>query len=76
MTVIEKLNLKGQLEIIVMNAPESIERELTHVADTIIHRDFKGMSQISFSLAFVTKQSELNAIANVSSGLKGSHFQR
>jgi hypothetical protein len=64
--VFKKLNLKDQTEIVVLNAPESFEPELARL-ETLqgiaIRRDLKEVRQVAFSLAFVTKQKEVDALA-------------
>src|ERR1017187_10455911 len=61
-TVFEKLNLKGQREILVLLAPASFELELARLSGVTIHRELDSASEVAFSLAFVTRQSELDAI--------------
>ena len=61
--VFKKLNLKDQAEIVVLNAPESFEAELAALNGVAIRRDVKEVKQIAFSLAFVTKQNEVDALA-------------
>ena len=60
--IFDKLNLKNQTEILVLNAPESFEPELASL-DVAIQRDAQAVKEIAFSLAFVTKQKEVDAIA-------------
>jgi len=62
-TVFEKLNLKDQKEIIVLNAPASFEPELSRLAGLTIHRHIESVPAVSFSLAFVTRQSEVDKLA-------------
>jgi len=62
-TVFEKLNLKDQKEILVLNAPESFERELSALRGISILRDANAARAIEFSLAFVTKQKEVDTLA-------------
>jgi hypothetical protein len=62
MTTFEKLNLKEQKEILVLNAPASFEPELKKLRGIAIQRDLKSASQIEFSLAFVTKQKEVDTL--------------
>jgi hypothetical protein len=57
----EKLNLKNQRQIVVLNAPGSFEYELTALRDLKIMRDLEGIDAIEFLLAFVTKQREVDA---------------
>jgi hypothetical protein len=61
----KKLNLKDQTEIVVLNAPASFEPELAGLRGVPIQRDVKAVKQIAFSLAFVTKQKEVDALARV-----------
>jgi hypothetical protein len=63
-SVFGKLNLKGQDEIVVLNAPASFEPELASLSDVRIKRSIGDVKAIAFSLAFVTKQKEVDAIAN------------
>ena len=57
-----KLNLKDQEKILVLSAPESFEPELAALNGVGIVRDLKDLKQIEFSLAFVTKQNEVDAL--------------
>jgi hypothetical protein len=59
----KKLNLKDQKQIVVLNAPESFERELKGLRGVEILRDIETPNEIEFSLAFVTKQKEVDALA-------------
>jgi len=59
----EKLNLKDQKQIVVLNAPESFERELSSLRGVKILRDVEAPNEIEFSLAFVTKQKDVDALA-------------
>jgi hypothetical protein len=62
-TIFDKLNLKNQTEILVLNAPESFEPELAALNNITIRRNAADVKEIVFSLAFVTKQKEVDAIA-------------
>ena len=62
-TIFKKLNLKNQTEILVLDAPESFEPELAALENVIIHRNTQGIKEILFSLAFVTRQKDVDAIA-------------
>ena len=62
-SVFGKLNLKDQDEIVVLNAPASFEPELASLSDVRIKRSIGDVKSIAFSLAFVTKQKEVDAIA-------------
>src|SRR5262245_20803570 len=59
--VFKKLNLKDQKEIVVVGAPASFEPEIESLADVVVKRSVG--SQLAFSLAFVTKQKEVDALA-------------
>ena len=62
-TTLEKLNLKDQQEIFVLNAPASFDSELAALPKLKIHRQIKPVAEIRFSIAFVTRQSEVDALA-------------
>ena len=61
--VFKKLNLKDQREIVVANAPASFEAEIASLSGVEVRRSLAGGAQVAFSLAFVTKQPEVNAFA-------------
>jgi hypothetical protein len=61
--VFKKLNLKDQKEIAVVSAPASFESELASLRGIAVRRSFAGGRPLGFSLAFVTKQAELDALA-------------
>ena len=62
-TLFEKLQLKDHPEILILNAPESLESELSRMPVQKIHRSLQALAEIHFSLAFVTKQAEVDALA-------------
>jgi len=62
-TLFDKLQLKDHKEILVLQAPESFEQELSHLPILHIHRTIESLPEIRFSLAFVTKQSEVDVLA-------------
>lgn len=71
-TVFEKLNLKDQQEIVVLNAPESFAPELAGLPVLTIHRNLESLPEVSFFVGFVTRQSEVDAIsAQVAQRAKG-----
>jgi hypothetical protein len=71
-TVFEKLNFKGQQEIVVVNAPSTFEPELSRLSGVVVHRKPAAVSEISFCLAFVTTQVEVDALARqITSKAKG-----
>jgi hypothetical protein len=61
--IFEKLNLKDRQEILVLHAPESFEPKLARLPVLTIHRHLESIPEIGFSLAFVTRQSEVDALA-------------
>jgi hypothetical protein len=70
--VFEKLNLKGQRDILVVNAPSSFEAELRGLKGVAVHRDPKSLTEVPFSLSFVTKQQEVDAVTRaIASKAKG-----
>lgn len=66
--IFKKLNLKEQGEVLVLNAPESFEPELAALETVDIRRSLEGSPRILFSLAFVTRQDEVNALARAIAG--------
>jgi hypothetical protein len=62
-TLFEKLNLKDTQEILVLNAPQSFEPELSRLPVMTIHRHLESVPESRFSLAFVTRKSEVDALA-------------
>ena len=71
-SVFDKLNLKGLQEILVLNAPASFESELSQLAGVVVHKKAAAVKEISFCLAFVTKQQEVDSIArSVTAKAKG-----
>jgi len=60
----KKLNLKDEDEIVVVNAPTRFELELAKLSDVSVVRKLAKTRDIRFSLAFVTQQDELNALAS------------
>jgi hypothetical protein len=61
----EKLNLKGQNPIVVLNAPESFEAELRTVRGVKVVRALSDVDVVEFSLAFVTTLKEVETAAKV-----------
>ena len=58
----EKMNLKDQKQIVVLNAPESFESELSALRGVKILRSLQNVEEVEFFLAFVTKQNEVDTI--------------
>jgi hypothetical protein len=62
-TIFDKLQLKDHKEMVVLNPPESFESELAQLDGIQIRRKLGDTKEIKFSLAFVTKQAEVDALA-------------
>ena len=62
MSTFDKLNLKDQKQILVLNSPESFEPELKTLRRVTVRRDLKSASELEFCLAFVTKQKEVDTL--------------
>ncbi len=62
-SVFDKLNLKQQREILVVNAPSSFEPELLALEGVTVLRDPKKSKAIHFALAFATRQAEVDALS-------------
>ena len=62
-SIFEKLQLKDRREMVVLNAPESFEAELARLQVTTIHRHPASVAEIGFVLAFVTRKSDVDALA-------------
>ncbi len=63
--VFQKLNLKDQAEILVLNAPASFEPELTALSGVRVARAARAVRAIEFALAFGTRQAEVEAFARL-----------
>lgn len=61
--VFAKLNLKDQKQIVVLDSPESFESELATLKGVEVIRDLKKAKDLTFSLAFVTTQDKVDALA-------------
>ena len=59
----DKLNLKEQPELVVLDAPESFEPELKKLSGREVRRKVAGSRPITFAIAFVMKQSEVDRAA-------------
>ena len=62
-TVFDKLNLKDQQQILVLNAPASFEGELKGLSNIRVVRSLRAAKDVAFSLAFVTRQAELDSLS-------------
>lgn len=64
MSVMTKLNLKDQSEILVLQAPESFESEIAALEGVVVRRAVKDLKEIHFVIAFVSKQKEVDSFAD------------
>jgi hypothetical protein len=64
LSTFEKLNLRDHSRIVVLNAPESFEPELATLDGVTVVRSLQDAGDIGFSLAFVTKQQEVDKLAS------------
>ena len=62
-TLFEKLNLKNQKEILVLDAPESFEPQLARLGGVRVLRKLAEAKEVGFALAFVTCQADLDRIS-------------
>jgi hypothetical protein len=62
-SVFAKLNLKDQPDLVVLNAPESFEPELKTLDRREIRRKISGNRPVSFAMAFVKTQAEIDQAA-------------
>lgn len=63
LTIFQKLNLKDQKQILVINAPESFEGELASLQDVEIKRHLVEVTEIDFALVFVTRKAEIDELS-------------
>jgi len=61
--VFKKLNLKEQTEIVVLGAPASFEPEIAALRGVAVRRALGGIGSLTFALAFVTRQPEVDELA-------------
>jgi hypothetical protein len=62
-SVFEKLNLKQQHEILIVNAPSSFESEVAALKGVTVLRDPRKAKAVHFALAFATKQADVDALS-------------
>jgi len=62
-SIFDKLNLKDHRDLVVLNAPDSFEPELNTLSGREIRRKVAGKSPVSFAIAFVKKQAEIDQAA-------------
>jgi hypothetical protein len=63
--IFDKLNLKTQREILVLDAPASFEKELKALKDVQVQvlRELKAAKQVGFALAFVTQKAQVDRVS-------------
>ena len=70
--VFNKLQLRDQQVILVLNAPQSFEAELARLDGVEIERSVREVTDVEFALAFVRTQAELDsAVKEITSRAKG-----
>lgn len=62
-TLFEKLNLGDRQQIVVLDAPASLEPELARLPVLTLHRHLQSVEETGFLLAFVTRKAEVDALA-------------
>ena len=62
-SVFEKLNLKEQREILVLNAPATFEAELRKLAGVAVHTQIRAGKPVAFALVFATRKAEVDSLA-------------
>ena len=63
MNTFAKLNLKEHNDIVIVNAPESFEREIASLKGVTVRRSMSDAKQVAFSLTFATKKTEVDLLA-------------
>jgi hypothetical protein len=63
-----KLNLKDCSEILVVDAPETIEAELGSLEGVTVQRDPKRARSFGFALAFASKQADVDRLSRLLAG--------
>jgi hypothetical protein len=61
--IFDKLNLRNLTKILVLNAPQSFEPELAALRGMSVSRSLRGLTEIEFSLAFMTRREEVDQLA-------------
>jgi hypothetical protein len=67
-SIFEKLNLKDQPEIFVLDAPMSFEPEVTKLHDVKVSRELRADGAVEFALAFAVTQAELDKVSKSLAG--------
>jgi hypothetical protein len=64
-SVFAKLNLTGQRELLILNAPESFESEIAALEGVTAHRNATSLKSLEFALAFGAKLKDVEAFAKI-----------
>jgi hypothetical protein len=62
-SIFGKLNLKDQSEILVLDAPESFEKEIKALKGVTVLRTLSGTKQVAFALAFCTVKKQVDRVS-------------
>lgn len=62
-SIFDKLNLKDQEAVLVVNSPPSFENELRQLKGVKIVRDAESLSSVEFAIVFVTQRKEVERAA-------------
>jgi len=60
----DKLNLKEQKTVVVLNAPDSFEEQLRQLKGVKVVREPQGASPVEFAIAFVSERKEVDRVAH------------
>ena len=61
--IFDKLNLKDHREILVLDAPDSFEKEINALQGVTVLRDMGTTRRVTFSLAFVTQRTQVDRVS-------------
>ena len=67
-TIFEKMNLKEQSDILVVNAPLSFEAELAALEGVAVIRDPKKAKAVHFALVYAITQAEVDGLSKTLAG--------
>ena len=62
-SVFDKLNFRHQAALLVIDAPASFESEIAKLRDVDVVRNLSDTKQVTFALAFVSKQAEVDKLS-------------
>src|SRR5260370_35918322 len=72
-TTFDKLNLKDHKEILVLNAPDTIEKKIRGLCDVCVFRRIEEMKALAFALSFVTQIAKLHRLSRKLSAKADGH---